>query len=519
MKLLIVDDEKLTRQGLLTAIDWKKLNITEIYQAEDGRQGLETARRVRPDIILSDIRMPRMNGIEMSERVHAILPDTNIIFMSGYSDLEYLKAAIRLKAVRYIEKPLVAADIEEAVTDAIENTRFLRQSRHSENLHNLAKASRLALEMTVSPAQRPPFSPEMLQDILPVVIRHSMFFTTLLVNLTTVPDTSIQDAIHSFHTDFNTYLQHMHLQQIHVTKYESYVIYHIFGEARTTAAQLNQAALYLKNFLLPLTRFFIAIGDTVNNIEKVYKSYESAVILMQSSFFSDYNTILTPTPNEKPAFTVFTDPAPAYAEALDIQDRERVRHLEKNLYNNLRGNRSLLSNQVKDIYYKLLLSIQKAYHQYHLHNFDITDGADSLLELVQKCYTLHELHQLLTENSEKFFLRLQEQPAASPVIASIKDFIQNNYFHEQLSVKEISEHVHLSSSYVCTVFKNETGSTLNQYITEYRLEKAKQLLSDSQLKISDISSKTGYTDSNYFAKAFKKYVGISPSEYREKMLL
>jgi two-component system response regulator YesN len=87
-----------------------------------------------------------------------------------------------------------------------------------------------------------------------------------------------------------------------------------------------------------------------------------------------------------------------------------------------------------------------------------------------------------------------------------------------LSIKDISDHVFLSSSYVCTVFKNETGKTLNQYLTEFRIERAKKLLMDSRYKITDISTKVGYNDGNYFGKSFKKIVGLSPSEFREQYL-
>ena len=89
---------------------------------------------------------------------------------------------------------------------------------------------------------------------------------------------------------------------------------------------------------------------------------------------------------------------------------------------------------------------------------------------------------------------------------------------DTLSVKDISDHVFLSTSYVCTFFKNETGQTLNQYLTEYRMEKAKQLLKDARYRIADISSRVGYSDGNYFGKSFKKHCGVSPSEYREQNL-
>ena len=111
MKLLIVDDEELTRIGVISSIDWKTLGIHEIYQADDGIHGLEAARLHRPEIILCDVRMPRMDGITMLEQLESVLPDTVPIFMSGYSDKEYLKAAIKLKAVNYIEKPLNPSEI------------------------------------------------------------------------------------------------------------------------------------------------------------------------------------------------------------------------------------------------------------------------------------------------------------------------------------------------------------------------------------------------------------------------
>ena len=104
------------------------------------------------------------------------------------------------------------------------------------------------------------------------------------------------------------------------------------------------------------------------------------------------------------------------------------------------------------------------------------------------------------------------------MVFQIKEFIQQNYAAPSLSVPDVSEHVHLSPSYVCTVFKNETGQTLNQYLTDYRIKMSKQFLSDPRYKIADISSKVGYSDGNYYSKAFKKIVGLSPSEYREKML-
>ena len=127
MKLLIVDDEELTRTGVISSIDWKALGIEEVLQADDGINGLEIARKYRPEIILCDVRMPRMTGIAMLEKLENILPDSIPIFMSGYSDKDYLKAAIKIKKLSsYIEKPLNPSEIREAVLEARE--RYLKKS-------------------------------------------------------------------------------------------------------------------------------------------------------------------------------------------------------------------------------------------------------------------------------------------------------------------------------------------------------------------------------------------------------
>ena len=115
MKLLIVDDEELTRTGVISSIDWQSIGIQEVLQADDGINGIEMARVHRPDIVLCDVRMPRLDGIAMLEQLEEILPDIVPVFMSGYSDKEYLKAAIKLKAVNYIEKPLNPVEIRDAI--------------------------------------------------------------------------------------------------------------------------------------------------------------------------------------------------------------------------------------------------------------------------------------------------------------------------------------------------------------------------------------------------------------------
>lgn len=161
------------------------------------------------------------------------------------------------------------------------------------------------------------------------------------------------------------------------------------------------------------------------------------------------------------------------------------------------------------------IALENARKQQQLSALSYT--SNSIVAFLEKCFTFQELHHTLVRQTDTYFEDLKASVPENSTIFMIKDYISKNYRKETLSVKDISSHVFLSASYVCTFFKNETGQTLNQYLTEYRMEKAKNLLADPRYKIADISSRVGYSDGNYFGKSFKKYTGLSPSEYREKL--
>ena len=514
MKILIVDDEKLTQEGIVSSIDWNALNIEEVYQAADGIEGLEMARKYRPDLILSDIRMPRMDGIAMAEELQAILPDSSIIFMSGYSDKHYLKAAIKLKVISYIEKPIDLLEVENAIMDAIQNNEQLLSARYSRELNSQNTHRQLALELTYPGNEK---ICRELSDQLGLIFKSTTVFTTFIIKTITPSEEITGLNLEELNRKFEILLKSYHLSFIHGVKQNQYLLYHIYGDKRSSAGDLMKLAQFLKRELGDRCRYFIAIGKSQTGPEKAYHSYTSAVVLLQSSFFHPYNSILRDM-DKSSCTPLLGDPVPAFSEALLTKDRDLLSRLKDDIYQNYVNTCTLLPSQVKDVYYKLLMYIQNTYKQLKLSSEMHSLGSESILDNIEKCHTLLELHLLLEDKLEEFFSALEHTSQDSSTIFLIKEFIHQNYMMDSLSVKTISEHVYLSSSYVCTVFKTETGQTLNQYITEYRIARAKLLLEDPRHKITEVSARVGYSDGNYFGKSFKKSVGLSPSEYREKML-
>ncbi len=517
MKLLIVDDEKLTRDGLMDSIDWALLGITELAQADDGLHGLETALTFRPDILLSDIRMPRMTGIEMAQRLQEENPSLSVIFMSGYSDKEYLKAAIKLKAVNYVEKPINLEEIKEAVTQACRQVLAHQEAENSKALslsHSRALlASRLA--MPPRPDMRPPVAEEL---PFPFPVSGSTPFFTLLIRF--YHNNYTQDMLsHIVETPIGKLLSSLHIEEIHTVRQGQLFLYHLWGFKDYTDNQKNILGISLEEVLRPLNlHYHIVFGKNVHGMENIYASYNSAVIELQNAFFSEDNSHRIY--KHRDGCDTFLDLSALHLESTlrELLLRKDASQLESALDNllELLLTKPLLPNQVKDLYFTLLTTVRDTYQIFQIQNSDSAEPDNSIWGHISGCESVYELHALLKNRIAMFFPLVQNHAETHSAVYLIKEFIAGHYQDESLSIKDISEHVFLSSSYICTLFKNETGMTLNQYLTEYRIEKAKELLIDPRYKITDISSKVGYSDGNYFGKTFKKQVGMSPSEYRER---
>lgn len=520
MKLLIVDDEELTREGLIATLDWEALGITEIYQANDGVNGLREALAHNPDIVLCDVRMPRMDGIAMLERIEARLPDTAAIFMSGYSDKEYLKAAIKLKAISYIEKPIDPQEIGAAIRNAIDwCSQLVRQKNAAAAQTDLA-ASSLAFQLTI-----PYPSCKETVDALCCEFRQHYgtekfkYITTIIVKLEHVPDNPA-DLLYLYQ-ELKEYLLPMHLHVIFSEKRMYHVVYHIYGTLQPATGTLSAIAEHIVSLFLPFGHCYAAIGETAWGILNACHSYESAVILLQSSFFFETDTVLTAlTIEQSPSAdqSLLSLAAADFENGLAAKDYSAVKASLLLLHQACSHTSGLMQSQIKTLYYDLFSALYKSRRTQKLMSDITIENHGTIMEIVDSCFSFLQLHDTLCEKTEAFFYDISHHVPENATIYLIRTYIASHYKEPGLSVRDISEYAHLSASYACTFFKNETGTTLNQYMTEFRMEKAKQLLSDHRFRITDISASVGYSDGNYFGKSFKKYTGLSPSEFREKVL-
>lgn len=514
--LLISDDEFYTRKGIIKELPLERLQINTIIEAEDGLDALEKTENSKPDIVLTDVRMPRMNGIDMAFELRKKYPDCIIIFMSGFSDKEYLRSAIKLQAIHYVDKPI---DVEELVSALEEAVQICQERDSSANIILSAKKNELALNLIHKNQKQSDIDDKIKAAGL---YEHRLSYClTILVRA--LPEYDEDSESISLKQQFilshvNATFQKYDLLYICNFKDNENLIIHVFNKKIKIFLSIEHLFLPLLTDLsvnLNTCPHFISVGSTEKSLYNIYNSYRSAVLSMQDNFYLGLNTITFYDDLPKTSYVFKEQLIETFEEYIIKKDYDNVRYFIKELTNNFSSHRGTLISNVKNTYFCLILRLSQIADMKQI-NFSKKLGKNQFIwEYILHSNTLNELERFLLECLYLYIDESNYMSKSNNLIYSMLNYIDENSSNPDLTLDKISNHMQLSSSYLSLIFKEETNKTINQYITECRIEKAKKYLLDLRLKISEVGLKSGYTDNNYFAKVFKKHVGVSPSEYRD----
>ncbi|GKX65784.1 response regulator transcription factor [Inconstantimicrobium mannanitabidum] len=509
INLLIVDNEIFTREGIIEMLPLEALGITHTRQAYDGIDALNVAKEFVPDILLTDVRMPRMDGIELAFEIRKLYPDCSIIFMSGYSDKEYLKAAITLKAITYVEKPIELDELETAVKNAIlENSKSKTLNDSIEN--------KIASEISKD------YYNHNIEDIINSFISKEMrdalnkaFFLTVSLKMQTPIKTSNEGIIRSIKGICSLYC----FSSFVSIKDENEIILHLFFTKNDKDYINLQSTLYnalfisIGEYLSKHSNYYICVGKIVPKINEVSTSYEIASKMCTYTFFYDYNSIILPSDNITSNYMMNETIYNEFDKYLHKEDKQNLILIIKNLTSEIRKFPGTSASSIKDIYYRLCLKIFEFSVD---RNISTNENMNSnhVFDEILKCPNIFVLENFLIDKINEFFIILNEKTSKNNPVLSVLEYIHNNYSDPNLCLEQISKNTYLTPAYICVIFKDYTSTTVNKYINEYRIEKSKLFLKDSNIKMGDVAEKVGYSDGNYFSKIFRKATSYSPSEYR-----
>lgn len=529
IRLLLVDDEKTTRDGLQECIPWKELGVDMVEVAENGVKALEKAIEFRPHIVLTDVRMPKMNGIELAEKLKLELPQCKIIFLSGYTDKEYLKSAIQLQALNYIEKPVNIEEVKEVILGTVSLCKTEEENKRNEiglikkiNESLPLLKEKLCLELTA-----PNFNTAAIQErfeFLGIPFHEHFLCITVLIKLDACPDNINMSPEHRNNLIKSVWqvIEEENRYCLCAFKEPDLILVHIFGDINKSSVSKMLGMVKSNMESLPCInqkKIFIAAGSIEKGLCSVHKSYQRAVFALQKLFFFGHGSIVFFVEDNSPVFDLNNQNIQDFLDLVIAEKKNEAELYIKNMVNEIKLCTNTLVDNIKNFFFNMLIGLSKIADDRNIVISESKHRKEYFWDIISRAKTIYEIQDYLMEKMNIFFSALEERERNNPIVYSAIKFVMNNYDNQNLSIKTIARHVFVTPNYLSLVFKKSTGKTINQFITETRIEKAKGLLKDRRIKLYEIASLVGFSDANYFAKIFKKVEGMNPSDYREKHLL
>lgn len=494
--ILIADDELITLEMLKDFIEWKKLGIGKIYTAEDGLEALEKSIKYQPDIIISDIKMPGLNGIDFIGKVTKKLPNTKFIFLSGYTDKEYLMSAIKLRAISYIEKPIDIEEITKCVRNAVEecdkkitnnikSISYMKQDLCNKMLHNKIKYSSIKRDLVSAG--------------IDLSINNKVSCIFIKFDIKSKKETIINDLMESLDLQNTIFF---------ILEEKSLVLFYFnnYNHSNNIKDILNIKLLININYLA-------SIGDNVL-IHNYHDTYLQAKNLNKLCFFKGFNNIVYSS-DKTENLKSFSLPNITNIIKQCILDNkiETARTTLNEIFDNCKKHKSSDIYELKKYFIDITIVLKQLANERQYTN--IHDTCKTAIQEITNALTLDNIYTILIELVEQITKKIHKFTNTEYIVNKIINIIDSEYNNQNLSINSISESLNLTPAYICTIFKKNTGKTINTYITDERINKSKQLLLQTNYKVYSIANKVGYKDGKYFSKVFEKHVGIKPRKYKE----
>ncbi|MEK4346561.1 response regulator transcription factor [Paenibacillus sp. FSL P4-0184] len=516
---LIVDDELLTVRMLENTIDWKFYGIQVIATAQSGEQALALYRNYQAELIITDINMPGMNGIEFIKQVREINKETRIILLSGFGEFQYAKQALKYGASAYILKPFDELELDMALKEVvneissnkktqkmIQQNKHISQSRMIKGFMKKTVAERslqgMSSELNFSFDNYVLFS----MNIENETINEFMDISNILLSKSSY----IQEILSSVLSEYG---------ELIILEYEEDGWYILISQIHLDQApQCAQEMIhsFMETFAIKSNVCFSSCYHALKELPLAYDEVEK---LKRLSQYTNNCTVLGHGYNYK---------ATAFDKLQMIEDEKTIvsyilsgkivparEKLVEILQHTIHINPSSLDD-VYDFCFNILTEIRK----YLLEGKYISSISNVIMNVnyqdLLKLSTIDQLTNFMTKMINS--ITTLENKGNSSVNQSVEKCIQylEEHYSENISLEEVCEHVAMSKNYFCYLFKRETGKSMWVSLTEIRMDKARYMLEHTDMKSYEISYNIGYDNPSYFSKLFKKMHGMTPNEYKNK---
>ena len=539
--MLVVDDNPADRRGVCSLFDWSALGIQIAGSCANGKRAYEIINEKKVDIVLTDIAMPLMDGIELAERLKASYPDIKVVFMSCYSDFDYARSAVNLDIYGYVLKPIIAEELLAVIKKLL--------NEYGDEAKKLTEKAAMVKQIN---------------EMLPMV--QEQFLKELLLGNCFQRDeiTRRMDFLHLKTGAFNSicvlslvideYEKQTNSLNIEDKYYISYTVKHLIDSQRNagltalsvqfsgrdySAIVLSESgvdtggdndmmdlAVGIHTDILSTLKLSTTLGISKisTDIAKANELYRQSVDAVNTRFYGGSNPIVRYELIEserRETLEQTVNLSELYHEIKELAAKGDEKADEEFVDKYFRINKAVLSESyVKSLTFSIVNMMAVAVTEAGYSFADVFGSDIVIWEKLGRFKTIVNVRQWLLNvfKAVREYFADRNRSRGSKLVDAVKQVIRERY-HEQITVEDIAKAVYLSQSYANSIVKKETGKSIFDHLLEYRLERAKKLLMDPESKVSVVSESVGYENKSYFALMFKKYVGMSPSEYKARFMV
>ena len=536
-KVLVVEDEDVIRRNIVNFIKRFSADFEVVGDAENGLRALEIYNENEPDIVITDILMPQMDGIQLIEKLRQDNREIAFIIISGYDEFAYAQSAMRLNVFDYLLKPFLPqqlADVLLKVKESIDRRR---------NFFNNIKVLQSKLEESM-PILRERFFIDLVANQLSFneILQRSSFLqldisadfynvAIVKINASEVSKSrniTKEELIHFFLFDIVGELFDSNIKTFAfgISDYQLGIIMcGCYEYKRQFFQNINKSLSKLIETMANYyhVTIFAAVGRIYEDILKLPLSFAEAKEAMTYSFAIEANTLINYDDIFLKKTETYEKPSSILKEIIlytKTGDSDKALKKIENLFEYYKGKAVLNPNLIKADVIEVVLAIQRYLEESKGDDTFLYNQNISPYEKIVKADSVSDLKGLLHDFAIMTInevVHLKEGQSNS-FVEKLKSITEENIGNEDFNLDIAASMLYISPNYLRQMFKKVTGETFIEYLTNQRMKKAAELLRDNSLKISDITEQVGYSSQSYFTKCFKKYYNVTPTEYRENIM-
>lgn len=528
-KVLIVDDEYYFRQALKISLPWSELGFQIAGEAKNGTEALELMPEVEPDVVLVDMNMPIMDGLEFIHKAKELDRKTKFLVLSGHSEFAYARQAVQLGVFNYVLKPINEEELQGSLLDMKE---LIRTERRGElELDDLRKQASEGLSVRkeqvlngwlhgyghdISGSEQ-----DRLQEL--GIKLEGLHYRAVVVDLDASEERNLEEGMPIRKAKVQEIAQH-HMQSafqcVGCQDQDTRLVLIIGspdGSFNSLETICERIRINIQNDLASTVT--IGLGNGCETFKSISVSYKEALIALKQRFVWGGNkvfvhSLLTETGKKVGLFSV--EKRSALLMFMRIGNTSETEEWLFRFFHDARVQKAsmemllLAGIEIVSTCLEFLAEASQSFEDV----FRNTTQPD-MIQHVQRMKTSDELEDWIRSMILRAMdhVHSRKPNRAVKVIEEVKSYISRHYGNEELRIEDIARSVHVNYNHLCFVFKKETTFTINDYLTEVRMMKAKELFDQGEKVIQSVANRVGYADANYFSKCFKKYMGITPSKY------